>query len=48
MTLDGALLGVPSDLIGAARLVNSYANAKVMRTDILRQVEITEVPDEQD
>ncbi len=33
---------------GEARLVDSYANAKVRRTDISRQVEITEVPDEQD
>ncbi len=35
------------ECIGEARLVDSYANAKVRRTDISRQVEITEVPDDE-
>jgi putative transposase len=33
--------------IGEARLVDSYANAKVRRTDISRDVEITDIPDEE-
>jgi putative transposase len=35
------------ECIGEARLVDSYANAKVRRTDISRQVEITDIPDEE-
>lgn len=32
--------------IGEAHLVDSYANAKVRRTDVSRQVEITDIPDD--
>ena len=35
------------ECIGEARLVDSYANAKVRRTDISRDVEITESPDDE-
>jgi putative transposase len=34
------------ECIGEARLVDSYANAKVRRTDICREVEITDIPDD--
>ncbi|TVQ41573.1 MAG: hypothetical protein EA384_00125 [Spirochaetaceae bacterium] len=36
------------ECIGEARLVDSYANAKVRRTDNSRQVEITDIPGEED